>query len=201
MRLLQAARKLMKNILHGGAPERLLLEAYRTADTAVRYAAYESDIVFDGYTWTRKGFKVGLPPADLVGTQQEFPIAIEDADLTETDRLAAGEYVGQAVRLLLVNLDNLADSADRIVFRGLVLHGDVRDGQVTLDCGSYSRRDATIPRETLDRDRCNNQFKDPLGRCGYSGGATACAKTLIACAALANKPRFRGAPGMPKRRP
>jgi len=188
------------NKVLGGAQEIWLAEIYRDASNIVRYAGnIDADVTWNSLTWTRKGIRVDPPTADIVGTQGELLLTISDANHTDVDRLAAGEYIDHRATVYLVNRDNLSDATDYIKWRGLILDADVEEGTVTLRVGLYAFGYISIPRCTMERDCCNNDFKD--ARCAYAGVDTTCLKTLVDCTAKSNKTRFRGFPGMLKLRP
>ncbi len=200
MRDLQTARKELKNALHGVTPELWLVELYRDATNLVRYAApCEEDITWNSLTWSKKGMVIDPPRMDVACTQQDLSITISDADHTDLDRLAAGEYVDHKATVYLVNRANLSDTSDYVKFRGIITEANVEEGVATLVVGLYPFTYAQIPRTTCDRDRCTNDFKDL--RCAYAGADATCTKTLADCTTKANNARFRGFPGMLKLRP
>jgi len=200
MRALQTARSEQKNALHGGSPEIWLVELYRDASNVVRYAIpCEEDITWNSLTWSKKGGLIEPPQADIAGGQQDMITTIGDADHTDVDRLAAGEYVDHKATVYLVNRANLADTSDYIKYRGVIVEANVEEGIATLVIGLYAFRYVVIPRCAMDRDRCSNDFKD--ARCGYTGVDTTCGKSIDDCDAKSNKARFRGFPGMLKFRP
>ena len=201
MRDLQSARIAQKNILEGGAAEIWLVEVYADASTVYRYAGFDQDVVFGGNTYTAHPLTVTVPDADLDGTEQDWAVTFGDAALVHAARLAAGKYVDQQITAILINRLTKTNSADKIPFRGLVYAYDLAEPNCTLVCGSYRLKDVQLPRETMERDRCNNEFADDLGRCGYVGADTSCAKSPAACAAKSKSARFRAAPGMMRMRP
>lgn len=200
MRSLQAARIAQKNIIHGGEPEIWLVELYRDATNVVRYAIpCEEDITWNSLTWSKKGGIVDPPRMDMATSQVDCTVTISDADHTDVDRLAAGEYIDHRAAIYLVNRGNLSDATDYVRFRGLIVDANVEEALVSFTIGQYGMRYTSIPRTTMDRDRCTNDFKDL--RCAYAGVDATCTKTLVACAAKSNKSRYRGFPGMLKMRP
>lgn len=65
----------------------------------------------------------------------------------------------------------------------------------TLSASNPANRRA--PFNLIYKNFCSYKFKGT--RCGYSGSATTCKKTLTACRTLANSTRFGGAPGAGKK--
>lgn len=64
----------------------------------------------------------------------------------------------------------------------------------TLSASNPANRRA--PFNIIRKNFCSYPFKGP--RCGYSGAATTCRKSLTACRALGNSRRFGGCPGAGK---
>jgi hypothetical protein len=200
MRTLTDTYKTWKNTVRGNRAFVWLLELWRDATNVSRYVFNRSDVTFGGNTYTKKEFSFEPPQADSAGTFHDFGIGMGAADQVEIAYLMAGKYRDQRMSARLVNLADLSNAADQILFRGKIKSASGEEKQIVLRCGMHNLRKATCPREVLYALRCRFRYEE--WRCLKAAGPAICDLKFEPCRDIMdNVDRFGGLPLQPTFRP
>ena len=162
-------------------------------------AEYDTDVTFDGQTYTR------FPMShEYVGenTQGEIPvlkIKVSNVSRYMQAFLEQYDFCGLKVKITLVWANQLAETDAKMDDIYYIDSYSADENAVEFNLtGRFDVLDVTIPARKYSRNYCGWKFKST--ECGYSGGETTCNKTLSRCRVLANQERFGGFPSVPSRR-
>lgn len=153
------------------------------------------DVVFDGNTYIAFGFTV-IPPKE--NTKGEIPsIQLAIANATRTLQSYVEEYqggVGGTVTMIIVNAGLLAENYAELTVTLQVLGCKSNAQWVTFTLGGVNPLNRKFPPDQYIAMHCRFRFKGP--KCGYSGSAIDCNRTLDRCKELNNSSRFGGFIGL-----
>lgn len=175
------------------------VEDYDGASNDLNFAGYDTDITFDGITYSR--FPISH---EQIGENTQGEIDVVRVIVSNITRLIQGylelyDFRGKKVTIKTVFANQLGDSD---VYLNSIYYIDsysANQDKVTFELTSkFDVLDLELPARRYSRNYCAWKFKST--ECGYSGGETECNKTLTRCRVLANQERFGGFPSVPSRR-
>lgn len=176
-------------------PLLVLLEITAGPDT-MRMVANNEDITFQGNIYTATSFVVDRPGANGSGKITTLPLKICNVKRIMRPYLEAYDGgVGLPVTITIIN-PALADE-DYSELTATLYNLDTKsDNQwVYFQLGPINPLNRPFPDRQYLARHCDFAFKaDP--RCGYSGSATECDRSIDACRALGNSRRFGGHLGL-----
>jgi len=195
MLTLPLALTLEKNKLIGTAPWLILLSVTLPDTTVIRLARNVDDVVFNGNTYTAFAFDLGDVSSGGDGRIQS--VSLKVANPARALQPFLEEYsglVGCNVQLMVVHTANLASDYTELTLSYDVLSSDSAEDWITFTLGAQNPLRQRFPLQAAIPFSCNWGFQS--AECAYSGAATSCARTLVACQALNNVARFGGRPGI-----
>jgi phage-related protein len=193
---LPLALLLEKNKLVATDPWLLLLEITLPDTSVIRLVANTEDITFSGHTWTAFAFKLGEQGQSDDGKVQNLTIQVANPARALTPYIEAqGGLVGSQVRLMVVHAANLAEDYTALTLNYTIIASQVDEQWATFTLGAENPLRKRFPLYSALPLNCAwvSHFKG--AECGYAGGDSTCAGTLIACRAKNNSARFGGRPG------
>jgi phage-related protein len=107
--------------------------------------------------------------------------------------------VGQPVKIILANKGTLASATPTLEEDFEITGVRATDDSIVATLGQHNLWRSLFPGDRILRDHCRFQYKG--ARCGYTGGITACDKSLNGangCVVHANQDRFGGFPSIPR---
>ena len=163
-------------------------------DNTIRVAQNTVDIVWNGATYI--AFPIEL---DVIGETSKGEVPQVVARVSNVNQAVQAEVeaingaVGYDVNIHVVHTGNLDQTAvPSWSFEVVGCHIDSEWATFKLGAiNPYTRR---FPPDRVQATICRHKFKGTL--CGYSGGETACDKTLTRCRVLVNSDRFGGFAGV-----
>lgn len=193
MRVLSTNFESWKNQLRGLKAFVWLFDLSRDSSNVSRYCRERADVTFNGNTYTRKEIKFEPPSSDSQGTFHDFAVQIGDADRTEKAYLLNSKYRDQPMAVRLVNLEDLSNSDDQLLYRAKIKSASTDETKAILRCGPHNLHKATVPYIILIALRCRFRFKG--WRCQYAGAETSCDLRFETCRdTMSNQDRFGGTP-------
>ena len=175
-------------------------------NTVFRIVPNTEDIVFQGNTFTAFPVQIELPKETNSG---EIPsISLQVSNVTrvlQTHVEALNGALGATVELIIVNAGLLSENYAELTMEFEVLQVTCTAQWATLKCGASNPLRRRFPCDKYFAGHCNWQFNSPAVRaaatgigaeCAYTGSDTTCDRTLAACEAKNNAPRFGGFPGL-----
>jgi phage-related protein len=165
----------------------------------LRYANWNEDVVFDGFTYTKAVVRHGSIKESIDGGAVKVSLHIGNVDRGIQYYLENWNGLREAkVNILQVFKDELADPTvvDRMSYNIADSSVNTSEAKFVLS-GTFDVFDITLPRRKFYRGYCTHKFKD--GGCGYSGGEASCNKTLQRCTELGNTHRYGAFPAIPQR--
>ena len=192
---LPLALRLEKNKLAATAPWLILLAVTLPDTTVLRFARNTDDVVFNGNTYSAFAFELGDATSGGDGSIQSISLKVANPGRVLQPYLEAnGGLVGCNVQLMVVHAANLTSDYTELTLSYDVLTADSAEDWITFTLGAENPLRRRFPLQVAIPFSCNWPFKGV--ECGYVGIAQSCARTLIACYALNNAPRFGGRPGI-----
>lgn len=190
--------KQKKNAPQGNRPWAWLFDLHRDSSNVSRYTGHDTDITFNGQTYSQKAIEYQPPSSDAAGTIALSGVVIEDADGTEMAYLMNDKYRSRYFSAQLVNIEDLSDETYRVLFRGKIMTAGWAKHRVALRVGLPDMRKTMVPCLPLFSWRCQHRWKDH--RCQYAGSVTTpCDLLYETCRdVMDNVANFWGAPGMPR---
>jgi len=175
-------------------------------NTVFRIVPNTEDIVFQSNTYTAFPVQIELPKETNSG---EIPsISLQVSNITrvlQSHLEALNGALGTTVELIIVNAGLLSEDYAELTMEFEVLQATCTAQWVTLKCGASNPLRRRFPADKYFAAHCNWQFNSPIVRasgshlgdeCAYAGSDTTCDRTLAACEAKSNAPRFGGFPGL-----
>ena len=168
----------------------------------VRVVQNDEDITWRGETWVAMPFDLGDVADEKTGECPQVEVRVANVNrvvesyLHEWDAYCkTNGYETISFTLFLLNSADLANT-DAAVEHSWRLDQPAADNEwVTFRLGGDDLTRVRFPRSRVLKNVC--RYKTFKGsRCGYSGTATSCDRTLTTCRALDNSARFGGAPGV-----
>lgn len=192
---LPLALRLEKNKLVGTAPWLLLLTITLPDTSVLRLVRNTEDVTFGGHVYTAFAFEIGDVRSGGDGRIQGVTLKVANPGRALHPYLEANAgLVGCAVTLAVVHADNLATDYTELTLSWEVLSTEPANDWITFTLGAENPMRRRFPLHVAIPFSCGWEFKG--AECAYAGATTTCARTLDACRALNNSPRFGGRPGI-----
>lgn len=165
----------------------------------IRVVRNNEDITWDGKTWTAFPFEID-EISDQKGEVPRVNIRVSnisramEAYLQDYDTYTKNNgFSPIEVTIYVLNSDNLASSTPEVEHVFELIQPKSNSKWVTFTLGASNPFNRRFPQARILKNHCRYIFKD--SRCGYTGAATSCDKTLSRCRALSNSTRFGAFPG------
>jgi lambda family phage minor tail protein L len=186
-----------KNKLASDGVWLVLLEIRLPSTEVIRVVRNNQDIVWPasgGNTYAAFPFEIDTLSDLKPGEVPSLAIKVSNVTRALTPYLESGQGgVGAEVYLRVVHSEHLdiTDPEIELVFKCVGCSADSMWATFELGASNpYSRR---FPGNRILKNFCRyKRFKGP--RCGYSGGATTCDRSLKRCRELGNSTRYGGFP-------
>jgi len=187
-----------KNSLTNTSPFLLLCEIQLTGVITLRLVKNEANVTWNSQTWSAFPFSIddfGEP------SRGEVPhVNLRVSNISRAIQSYIEQYDGgidSTVILRVVHADHLSGAeADTVMCRldFTVTSCVANSKEVVFGLGASNPWMRRVPKNRVRKNFCRWKFKST--ECGYSGGESACDKSLTRCRALTNSPRFGGFPGV-----
>lgn len=163
-------------------------------------AEYDTDVVYDGVTYTKFPIKHGSIGENSQGEIDSFRVTLSNVDRVVQGYLEAYDLRGKQVIITLVWANQLADTDANIKFTYYIDNYSATQDNVTFTLTSkYDIMDLTLPNGKYNRNYCRWKFKS--SECGYAGAQTTCDKRKATCkTTMLNIARYGGFPSVPTNR-
>lgn len=197
MRTLPLNLLLAKNQIGQTSPWLILLSVTLTDDppTTLYLVKNNEDITFQSQVYTATSFELD---ASKESSKGEIPsISLRVCNVTRVLQSYLEELngaVGATVKITIVNAAHLTENYAELEMTFDVMSTSSDAMWVTFNLGAPNPLRSRFPKFRYLANHCGWIFKSR--ECNYTGGATECARTLDACQALGNSPRFGGHPGL-----
>lgn len=190
---LSAAAIIEKNKLVSDSVWIILLEI-TTPDETIRIASNNTDIEWNGYTWTAFPFIID----DMKYDKEELiEVPVRVSNVTKFMEYFVEYYdglVNQEVVLRVVN-SNFLDEEKPELEENFVITSTTTDSTwCTFKLGSGFPLRQRFPKDRLLKDFCPFVYKGV--ECGSTSSEPDCPRTLYGCYLRGNTPRFGGEPAM-----
>lgn len=173
--------------------------------TPIRIVRDNAALTWCGYTWQCFPFEI-----DPIGNTNKGEIPQVVIRVANQNRVMEA-YIQQydtycktygfspiAVDVYVVNTKAIALDGDcdpECEYSFLLKQPKTNSQWATFTLGGDNVYSIRIPQGRVLKNVCRFKFKGVDGRCGYTGSATTCNKSLSSCRALGNSVRFGGFPG------
>ena len=175
------------------------LHNYNGSGTDLHYAEWDSDITFDGVTYTKMAIKHDFTSSNTSGSIDSIRVTVGNAGRVIHPYLELYDFRGKKVTIQCVFLDQIGSAASYIKDMFYIDSITATDESVTFNLSSkFDILNVNLPNRIYMRGYCAWKFKGT--ECRYSGAETTCNKTAEACSAMAagsNYQRFGGFPSVP----
>lgn len=168
---------------------------YDGAGSNLYFAEYDTDITFNGITYSR--FPISY---DNIGENNRGQIDQVTVSISNVNRLIQGyleqyDFRGKKVSIKTVWADALGDT-DNLIEETYFIDSYSSDESTVgfMLTSKFDVLDLSLPLRSYSRNYCQWKFKGT--ECGYAGGETSCNKTKQRCKALSNFSRFGGFPSV-----
>lgn len=177
-------------------PLLVLLDIVVPDNPPLRLVANNEDITWQGNLYNAFSFQVDMPGADSKGAITTLPLRICNVQRLLRPYLDAYDGgVGLPVTITLLNPSMLDEDYSELTATLYNLATDSDASWVYFNLGPINPLNKPFPADQYIAAFCRFNFKeDP--RCGYSGAATECNRSIDACRALGNSRRFGGHLGL-----
>jgi lambda family phage minor tail protein L len=167
----------------------------------IRLVSNTEDIIWQGHTWLAFPFEL-----DEISDQTEGEIPRVDLRIPNVNRDIESylqeydRYVKQngpadiEVTIYIVSSATLDDPTPVVSHDYILIQPISAADYVTFTLGAPNIYRKRFPLNRILKNSCRFKFKSD--RCGYTGTATTCNKTLSRCRELDNSTRFGGFPGV-----
>ena len=163
--------------------------------TDLHFAEYDTDITFDGVTYSRFPIKMGQVSENSQGTIDSVQIVLANVSRLIQSYLEDYDFRGKKVTIKTVFANQLADTGAYIDDIFYIDSYQASELSVTFTLTSkFDVLDITLPIRIYTRNYCGWKFKST--ECGYDGAESTCNKTRTRCRVLANTLRFGGFPSI-----
>ena len=165
--------------------------------TDLNLAEYDTDIVYDGITYTKFPIKHDNIGENSQGEIDVFNVSVSNVNRTIQSYLESYDLRGKKVIITLVWANQLADVDANIKFTYYIDNYSANQGTVDFSLSSkYDIIDLTLPKSSYNRNYCRWNFKST--ECAYAGAETTCDKRKATCkTTMLNIARFGGFPSVP----
>lgn len=188
---------LAKNQVGQTSPWLILLTVTLTDSppTTLYLVKNNEDITFQSQVYTATSFELDASKETSKG---EIPsLSLKVCNVTRVLQAYLEELtgaVGATVTIRIVNAALLAEDYSELEMTFDVMSTSSDAMWVTFNLGAPNPLRSRFPKFRYLANHCGWIFKSR--ECNYTGGATDCARTLQACQALSNSPRFGGHAGL-----
>ena len=165
--------------------------------TDLNLAEYDTDIVYDGITYTKFPIKHDNIGENSQGQIDVVNVSVSNVNRTIQSYLESYDLRGKKVIITLVWANQLADVDANIKFTYYIDNYSANQGTVDFSLSSkYDIIDLTLPKSSYNRNYCRWNFKST--ECAYAGAETTCDKRKATCkTTMLNIARFGGFPSVP----
>lgn len=175
---------------------------YDGASSNLYFAEWDSDVTFDGVTYTRFPIKHQMIKSNTQGQIDTVQLTIGNVSRLIQAYLETYDLRAKKVKIRMVFSDQLADASAYIdeVFYIESYSADDTNAQFNLS-SKFDVMDVELPNRRYMRNYCSWKFKGT--ECKYAGATSTCNKTETACRAMSggsNIVNFGGFPGIPTAR-
>jgi lambda family phage minor tail protein L len=193
---LDATSKTQKNLPANQPVYLYTLHEYNGTDD-LTLAEYDTDIVYDGVTYTKWPIKHADIGENSSGQIDSFSVSVANVNRIFQAYLEAYDLRGKKVTITLVWADQLADVDANMKFVFYIDTYTATEQTVEFTLSSkFDILDVQIPFSKFNRNYCRWKFKST--ECAYAGAQTTCDKRKITCKnTMANVVRYGGFPSIP----
>ena len=163
--------------------------------TVVRFCLNTEDITLDGELYYGTFFKLTPIESSAEGVLPTTTLSVDNAGrvMQGYARDQAG-CEGAAVLITYVNSRLLDEDYTELETEYEVVEADADENFVNFKLGAPNPINLNCPLYEYEDVTCVNVFRKT--RCGYTGSATTCGKSLFDCVSLGNQARFRAFLGL-----
>lgn len=172
---------------------------YDGANNNLYLAEYDTDIVYNGITYTRFPITHESIGENSQGEVEAVKVTISNVSRAIQSYLEQYDWRNKKVIIRLVWADQLADTDAYIDFTYFIdsYTANAQVAEFTL-LPKIDILDVNLPSRLFSRNYCSWKFKSI--ECGYTGIETSCNKTQARCKELNNYLRYGGFPSVPTKR-
>lgn len=168
-------------------------------NTDLYLAEYDSDVVFDGQTYTRFPITHNFISESSSGQISKVTISLCNVSRLIQGYLESYDFRGKKVLIRMVWANLLSDVSAKIDWTFYVDKYSADEKNVSFELSEkFDILDISLPYRLYNRNYCSWKFKS--SECGYAGAETECNRTLQRCKELSNRVRFGGFPSIPAKR-
>lgn len=169
---------------------------YDGEDTDLNYAGYDTNVTYDGVTYTKFPIAHESIKENTQGEIDKVRLIVGNVSRLIQAYLEDYDFRGKKVKIKTVWANQLEDTDAYIedVYYIDSYTADQKD-VVFLLSSKFDITDLELPARKFSRNYCQWKFKSD--ECGYAGAETECNKTLARCRELSNNDRFGGFPSVP----
>lgn len=168
--------------------------------TALRYAANNEDVEFDGNTYTAFPLQID---STRYSSKGEIPtVRLSVSNVTQILQSYLSDYeglVGKTVLVTVVNSDNLGEDYSELEIEFSILDTESNPEWVIFTLGASNPLRKRFPLQRYMANQCNwaDNFKG--AECKYAGAETVCDGSYRQCKEFDNVENFGGHPGLGSR--
>jgi lambda family phage minor tail protein L len=173
------------------------IEDYDGVSNNLCLAEYDTDITYDGVTYTKFPIKHDEIPENTQGEIDNIRVTVANVNRIIQAYLESYDLRGKKVTIKLVWANQLADTDAYIDFIFYIDNYVANQDAVVFSLSSkYDIIDLTLPNGVYNRNYCRWKFKST--ECGYSGAQVTCDKRKTTCKnTMSNIARYGGFPSVP----
>lgn len=167
---------------------------YGEAGQALRYTNFQTEVVYQGKTYTPNVIKHNDITTTSDGKVNDMNVTVGNADRIIQDLIEGYEMIGKTVKLIqIVKLAGGALSGNELVFS--IKRASCKKDWATITLGiGLDMLKSYIPARKILSRFCWWVFKG--SDCQYAGADTQCTRTFEECKKKGNQARFGGFPGV-----
>lgn len=169
---------------------------YDGIGSILNLASYDTDVVFDGVTYTKFPMRHDRIGENTNGAIDNVKVKISNVSRSIQYYLELYDWRNKKVRITTVFADYLTDPdikrEDVFYISSYSANESVAEFTLT---SKFNVLGVMIPKRIYSRNYCGLRFKST--ECGYAGAGTECNKTKARCKELLNYERFGGFPSIP----
>ena len=172
------------------------IDDYDGSSNDLNFAEYDTDITYDGITYTRFPISHETISGNTEGSIDTVVVSVSNISRLIESYLEDYDLRGKKVTIKTVWANKLADASaymDDIFY--IDKYTASQDAVSFTLTSKFDLLSVQIPSRKYSRNYCSWVFKST--ECGYAGGETTCSKTKQRCKVLANYTRFGGFPSIP----
>lgn len=183
--------------LHKLTSDGAILYLLEIPEHAIRLARNTDDVIWNGYTWTKFWFELEAIPESSSGEVPELYVYTSNiGGFMEAEVIAHDNFEESTCTLYFVNSNCLTETVPVFSATFNIMKVSCNREKVSLKLSVDNPYLQAYPVWRLHGSLCQYQHFKTDARCGYSGAATTCDRTLAACLNLGNQLRFGGALGL-----